>query len=619
MTKSLITIDSLSKRYSSLTALENCSLRVQPGEVFGLLGPNGSGKTTLLRLLMGFLNPTAGSARIGEFDCHTESLAVRRLVSYLPGEARLFRRLRGRDVLRFFGNVRTDADYGRAVRLADRLELDLSRKVATSSTGMRQKLALAAVLSVDAPLFILDEPTSNLDPSARHQVLSLVREARDEGRSVLFSSHVLSEIEDVCDRVAVLRRGHLAHIQLMSLLRRRHRLRAKLKGQTVMPPEELNISQLQIDEDGLLQFETPNELAPLFGWLAQLRLEEVQVEPVGLKAVYDRYHGDSGQSPVDYEKVSEAEEQSQPATMVSEADARTSETPSDTDETRRHAPAVENRAVNRALCLRTMADARGLVLACAAVLFVFHSLSVWMISLFDLPQLAPFIQGFLPEWMQAILPLPIEAMGTHGGMLALSHTDPVVLFTLTIYAIARGSDVVSGPLDRGTMEMVLAQPLGRLTFFLTHTIVTCAGVLIICIWGWLGICVGLSLVEYPTPIHATTFLPATLNLMSFTIFLSALTSLFSSCHRYRWQTISWVGGVYIVQLILKIVSRAHEDLNFLAYLTFFGSFEPAVLGSGVGDVIELSLRYDGTLIGLGILAFFGASSVFCRRDLPAPL
>ena len=204
---SLIVADRLTKHYGSLAALENCTLSVERGEVFGLLGPNGSGKTTLLRLLMGYLKPTQGTASIDGMDCYRHSVQVHACVAYLPGEARMPPRQRGREVLKFFSRVRPQGSLDRALSLADRLRLDLSRQVALMSTGMRQKLALSAVLSFDTPIVILDEPTSNLDPTMRSEVLALVREARTAGRTVIFSSHVLSEVEAACDRVAILRRG----------------------------------------------------------------------------------------------------------------------------------------------------------------------------------------------------------------------------------------------------------------------------------------------------------------------------------------------------------------------------------------------------------------------------
>jgi ABC-2 type transport system ATP-binding protein len=273
--------------------LDNCSLGVESGEVFGLLGPNGAGKTTLLRLLLALLHPTSGSARIAGLDCFRDSVRVRRSVSYLPGEARLFRQMRGRDVLRFFAEIRPGGNLQRSRQLAERLELDLSRRVAYMSTGMRQKLALATTLAADTALAILDEPTSNLDPTVRGVVLAIVAEAKRAGRTIVFSSHVLSEVEEVCDRVVLLRAGRVVHTQAMSELRRRHRIRATLSGPLPKIPVQFK-QQLSITTNGAedVTIETPGELAPLLGWLSTMPLTEIKIEPVGLRAVYDQYHVD---------------------------------------------------------------------------------------------------------------------------------------------------------------------------------------------------------------------------------------------------------------------------------------------------------------------------------------
>jgi ABC-2 type transport system ATP-binding protein len=288
----LVETQGLTKRYGHVTALDRCTLAIAHGEIFGLLGPNGSGKTTLLRLLLGYLRPTAGLATIDGLDCYRQSVTVHERVAYLPGEAKLFRRMRGRDALRFFTQIRPDGNFDRAIAIAERLTLDLSRPVALMSTGMRQKTALAAVLSCGAGLLILDEPTTNLDPTARSEVLAMVRELRAEGRTILFSSHVLGEVEETCDRVVILRRGQLVHEQAMHELRRQHRIRGRLAGPLPASPEWLNgavrVSQPATDE---VQIDTAGELAPLLGWLATMPLSEVQIEPVRLQVVYDQFHG----------------------------------------------------------------------------------------------------------------------------------------------------------------------------------------------------------------------------------------------------------------------------------------------------------------------------------------
>ena len=290
-----VSTQGLTKTYGSFTALSGCDLNVPRGEICGLLGPNGSGKTTLLRMLMGFLQPSGGKATIDALDCWRESVRLHQRVAYLPGEVRLFRRMRGHDVLRFFARVRPDGNLRAAQQIAERLGLDLRRQVARSSTGMRQMLALSSVLSLNVPLLILDEPTSNLDPTVRSTVLELIHESKAAGRTVLFSSHVLSEVEEVCDRVVILRQGQLVHDQVMDEVRREHRIRARLSEPLPDVPHDVADHVAHVEQrDGTVTISAPDELAPLLGWLATLPISEVRIEPVGLRAVYDRFHAERG-------------------------------------------------------------------------------------------------------------------------------------------------------------------------------------------------------------------------------------------------------------------------------------------------------------------------------------
>jgi ABC-2 type transport system ATP-binding protein len=179
----------------------------------------------------------------------------------------------------------------RSLRLAERLQLDLTRRVRQMSTGMRQKLALAVTLTPDVPLVILDEPTANLDPTVRRDVMELIREARGEGKTILFSSHVLSEVEDVCDRVLVLKAGRLVDTVRVVDVRRQHRIQAALTGPlSQLPPQLSEDIELQQDGDGGVTVISRGELAPLLGWLANQPLAKLQIEPIGLRSVYERHH-----------------------------------------------------------------------------------------------------------------------------------------------------------------------------------------------------------------------------------------------------------------------------------------------------------------------------------------
>lgn len=289
----VVCCESLGKRYGDFDALKSCCVRVQTGDIFGLLGPNGAGKTTLIRLLLGYLHPTSGHCLVAGINPEIDSVAVRRHVSYLPGDARLPRHMRGSGVMKFFAEMHPSGNLEKSREVADRLELDSRRRVGYMSTGMRQKLALAVVMSASTQLLILDEPTANLDPTVRGIVLELVREAREEGRTVIFSSHVLSEIEETCDNVAFLRHGQLAHELKMSDLYQRHRITARSASRDLAVPEELASDVVVSTEESHLQIDTAGDLARYLPWIDSLGLKGVRIEPLGLRSVYDAVHSGS--------------------------------------------------------------------------------------------------------------------------------------------------------------------------------------------------------------------------------------------------------------------------------------------------------------------------------------
>ncbi len=287
------TID-LTKRYGDFKALDHCNITVPRGEIFGLLGPNGAGKSTLIRLLLGFLKPTEGRCEIDGCDPMIDGVALRQRVAYLPGDARLPRHMRGSGVIKFFADMHPLGDLDRSLFVADLLELDTKRRVGFMLTGMRQKLALSVVLGLTTPLLILDEPTANLDPTVRGDVLKLVVQAQSEGRTVIFSSHVLSEIEDTCDRVVFLRHGLLVHSLNMGELFQRHRITAAASGAAIQVPEELReqvtVREVSHGHSTVLQIDTAGDLAPMLSWLDSLDLQKVRAEPLGLRTVYDSVH-----------------------------------------------------------------------------------------------------------------------------------------------------------------------------------------------------------------------------------------------------------------------------------------------------------------------------------------
>jgi ABC-2 type transport system ATP-binding protein len=286
----LLRTEHLTKDYGRSRALDDVNLTIDHGEVFGLLGPNGSGKTTALRLLLGFLRPTCGHAWIEGYECWHDSLAVRRQVAYLPGELRLYENMTGRQLIHFLSQLREQTVRGDLDDLARRFDIDLDRPLTQLSSGMKRKVALLQVLVPQTPLVIMDEPTNALDPTMRDELLEQVREAHKRGQTVLFSSHVLSEVEDVCDRVAILQRGRLAHVQVLSELREGRLIQARFTGAAAsLPP--LDGLQVRAQAHDWLTLEYTGPLPMLLAWLAQQPLADLRMEPLGLKAIYRRYHG----------------------------------------------------------------------------------------------------------------------------------------------------------------------------------------------------------------------------------------------------------------------------------------------------------------------------------------
>lgn len=204
----------LAKRFDSHVALRRIDLEVSPGEVFGYIGPNGAGKTTTLRILLGLLQPSAGRAEILGHDCWLDSSAVHRHTGYLPADASLYPRMNGHQHITYFAALRkSESAKEAASALSQRLDLDLSRKTKELSRGNRQKLALVLAMMSRPRLLVLDEPTSGLDPLVQQDFHALLREHTQGGGSVLFSSHVLSEVERVADRVGIIRDGTLVAIE----------------------------------------------------------------------------------------------------------------------------------------------------------------------------------------------------------------------------------------------------------------------------------------------------------------------------------------------------------------------------------------------------------------------
>ena len=217
--KAAIHTEGLTKYYGRNRGIEDVDLDVREGEVFGFLGPNGAGKSTTIRTLLDEIRPTSGSATVLGLDTHRDAVAIRRHVGYIPGDLALYPNLTGRDTLTYFANLRGGVDWSYVDELAERLGSDLSRKVGDLSTGNRQKVGVIQAFMNRPDLLIMDEPTSGLDPLVQREFQNMVREVTAEGRTVFLSSHTLSEVQRVADRVGIIRDGLLITVESVTDLR----------------------------------------------------------------------------------------------------------------------------------------------------------------------------------------------------------------------------------------------------------------------------------------------------------------------------------------------------------------------------------------------------------------
>src|SRR5260221_11784746 len=205
----IIEVDKLTKSYGGKRGISEVSFSVGEGEVFGFLGPNGAGKTTTIRILMALLRADSGSARIAGLDVWAQSIGIKKRVGYIPGEPSLDPTLTGGQILEYFANLRGGVDKAYLKQLIERFDLDTSRKFRQYSTGNKRKVVLIQAFMHRPRLLILDEPTSGLDPLNQHEFERMVNEVRDDGRTVFLSSHVLSEVQKTCTRVAIIRAGSI--------------------------------------------------------------------------------------------------------------------------------------------------------------------------------------------------------------------------------------------------------------------------------------------------------------------------------------------------------------------------------------------------------------------------
>ncbi len=298
MTAPAILIEGLTRDFGPVRAVDDLNLEVNEGEVFGFLGPNGAGKTTAIRVLVDLIRPTAGRASVMGYDCQRKSLDVRRRTGYLPGDLNLYKGLTGSELLRFFASLRPGPVDGHYLdSLLERLQLDPSKNVEAYSTGNRQKLGLVQALMHRPAVVILDEPAAGLDPLVKQELWNLVSEAAADGRTVFFSSHVLSDVAKICRRVGIIREGELAAVEEVAKLKERE-LRI-IEITFAEPPLDgaLNLPGVEIvrRENNTVRLQVREGLDDLIKAIADYRVTDLRTEQASLEEIFLAYYEETSE------------------------------------------------------------------------------------------------------------------------------------------------------------------------------------------------------------------------------------------------------------------------------------------------------------------------------------
>ncbi|MFC8046172.1 ATP-binding cassette domain-containing protein [Nocardia sp. NPDC057353] len=287
-----VAIEHLSKRFGSILAVDDLTLEVARGEVFGFLGPNGAGKSTTIRLLLGLIRPSAGSVRVFG-DAAADVRRAHRHLAYVPADVALWPALTGAEILHLIAATGPGADPGYRDELIELFALDTGKPAKTYSTGNRQKVALVAAFASRAPLLVLDEPTSGLDPLMEHRFRACVEQARERGQTVFLSSHQLGEVEALCDRVAILRAGRLVQIATLAELRRLRRTVVEIthRGRPPALDGVDGVESVEVLDEHRLRFTLSGTAAPALRAMAAAEVTGLTSREPSLEEIFLDYYG----------------------------------------------------------------------------------------------------------------------------------------------------------------------------------------------------------------------------------------------------------------------------------------------------------------------------------------
>jgi len=292
----LLETTNLTKKFGAFTALSNVNIKVNQGEVFGYIGPNGAGKTTTIRVLLGIYNATEGSAKVFGMDAWKDAVEIHKKIAYVPGDVNLWPNLTGGEVIDLFVRLRGKHDKTRREKLLKMFDLDPKKKCRTYSKGNRQKVALVAAFASDADLFILDEPTSGLDPLMEQVFHACVMEEKSKGKAVLLSSHILSEVEKLCDRVGIIRAGKVVETGTLDQLRHLTRVVMNIETEKVIDGLEnmKGVHELRKEQSGISFHADNEEIGKIISHIASFGIKKLESAPPSLEDLFMRHYSAGG-------------------------------------------------------------------------------------------------------------------------------------------------------------------------------------------------------------------------------------------------------------------------------------------------------------------------------------
>ena len=294
MSEQAIVLNELTKHYGKHRGINNLSFSVNQGEFFGCIGPNGAGKSTTIRTLMGLIRPTGGSASIFDLDCHSKASVIARDVGYLPSENSYYENMKVRELLQYTADLYGMDCKTKMKELADRLNLDLSRKIADLSLGNKKKVGIVSAIMTSPKLIIMDEPTSGLDPLIQQAFYDILKEENSRGATVFFSSHVLSEVQKLCDRVAILKEGQLIGIQSIKELRESGYKKVSLSAKEAIPRDFFDLSGIanyaETADKTSVSFMYNGNITAIIDKLHLLHLDDVLLEEPSLEEIFMHYY-----------------------------------------------------------------------------------------------------------------------------------------------------------------------------------------------------------------------------------------------------------------------------------------------------------------------------------------